>query len=255
MKMKLLIIVLFLIFVNINLIIALEPNSELDMNQIIEIDNAWSKDKARNTSNPNVKEVEQNNPIYFHYIKKCQITDIDYMDLGRRKASYEFYTHDDFKKNKNTLLITPFVERDFPIKFDCTQEILTIKSLSPSKFNEVEPVTLSKITTVIEGNEKTDSSLIENSSTPDIGEEPIKTKDNTPIDEENNILKLFFFRIVPISWILYEVFIGIVNRRKKSKKIPHLFTVIARFLDSIKERKSNPEKNPRDKQKNKDKKG
>lgn len=130
MKIKVLIIFILFILINIDLIRA--SNLQWGMNQIIEIDNILSRDKAKNTSNPNVKEVEQNNPIYFHYIKDCGITNIDDKESGIQKARYEFYTHDDFEKNKNTLLFIPLVERDFPVEFNCTKEILTIKSISPS---------------------------------------------------------------------------------------------------------------------------
>lgn len=57
---------------------------------------------------------------------------------------------------------------------------------------------------------------------------------------------VFFLSIV---WSIYTAVLAILNKRKKSKKVTHIFTVIARKFDSIKERELNPEKKPRDDQK------
>lgn len=150
MKTGILVIILLLFFVNITSIGALESNNELDIGQIVEIDNDLSKNKARNTPNPRVIEVEQSNSIYLHYTQDCKISGIDDREREKRYASVEVYTNDDFKDNKNTLLIYPFTERDFIVKFNCTKLPLIIKSLSPSKFNETEPITSEEVTEIVE---------------------------------------------------------------------------------------------------------
>ena len=55
---------------------------------------------------------------------------------GQYYADSYIYPQGVYNKNKNTLKIYPFIERDFIVIFNCTDEPLIIKSLSPSKFNE-----------------------------------------------------------------------------------------------------------------------
>ena len=86
MKLKLLVIIFFLIFINVASIRAMQLNKEVDMKQIIEIDNVFSNNKAINTSNPRVIEVEQSNYIYLHFVTHCNITSVNYKDLVRGRT-------------------------------------------------------------------------------------------------------------------------------------------------------------------------
>ncbi len=147
MKLRLLVIMLIGVFVNIIPVIASELNSQFNMSYIIEIDKVLSKNKARNTTNPNVIEVEQSNDVYIHFIQDCYVIFID------DKVSIELYKSakqqidaktlihfpgGNFHKTKYTLQFYPFIEKDFRVEFNCTSYPLTIKSLSPSEFNKRE---------------------------------------------------------------------------------------------------------------------
>ena len=141
----------------------------------------------------------------------------------------------------NTLLFIPYVERDYPITLNCTKEILTIKSLSPSKFNEIKTIASAseEIIQIEENKSDSDSSTEEDSNKkPNNGTTNGRT--TTTEEESKSIFLKWIWAIIPIGWFLYEAVVNILNRRKKSKKIPHLYTIIARKLDLIKERRTKP---------------
>ncbi len=146
MKSKLLLIILSLTIYECGLVGAF--NEKIGVDQIIEIDNERSNDKAINTSNPNIIAVEQYKPVYMHYIKNCRIDKIS----DKNDASIEYYFNDDLVKGKNTLLITLFIEKDYKVDFNCTDNPLVIKSLSQSEFNTLRiniPRIITQINTTI----------------------------------------------------------------------------------------------------------